>query len=614
MKSLIAIFLLAAGVVFAQDSPPEPEGPAAVLNQVASAYRGASNLVLQGTKVREQHDEFVDNVSRTPFVVTLTPDNKFRLESKSAAGTDLQVGDGEKHWYYFARTNKYVTNAGSPNPVFLFTTAIDLRFLTTNLLESKLLREESLEAGGVQHLCEVIQAHYDRFQTRNTDYGDVLYWIDKASHLVWKTQVAVIAGVGQSAAKTTSLETTLYTRVQMNQDLAASTFTFTPPPGATEQNTGNTDPRAALLGRPAPDFKLRDLDGEDFQLAGLKGQVVLLDFWATWCGPCRMAMPVLNSLFKQFKKQDVVIIGIDVDEDAQTVRNFIHQNHYEYPILLPPHGDAVIANYSAHALPTMVLIDKNGVIADYKVGYGGNIEGVLRTNLARVAGRDYLPPKPAALPARTAAGASLENWPEPKTPADFLRRGYENRRLRNYARAIQDANGALTLTPGWDLALRLRAQAAYETKDYESAAKDYTALLQQHPDWAQLYDDRGLAFSYSGRHDLAIPDYTQAIKLAPYTSTFYNNRGWAYLETGDTQHAIQDLSYALELAPEFARAYVNRAKAFDKQNDWKSELSDLEDILRMTPDNQWAKDQRQAVMGRLGSDAAPTPKEAPAEH
>jgi tetratricopeptide (TPR) repeat protein len=261
----------------------------------------------------------------------------------------------------------------------------------------------------------------------------------------------------------------------------------------------------------------------------------------------------------------------------------------------------------------MVLIDKNGVVADYKVGYGSDTEEVLRSNLVRVTRSDYLAPKPAASPAESATSASAENWPEPKTADDFLHRGYENRRERNYARAIQDASAALALQSGWPPALRLRADAAYDAKDYESAVKDYTAVLQQHPDWAQVYDQRGLAYSYSGRHGLAIPDYTLAIKLDPYLSGAYNNRGWAYLETGDVQHAIQDLNHAIELAPEYLKAYENRAKAFDKQNDLKSELVDLEDIVRMAPENQWAKDQREAVVRRLGSNAADPPKVAPAE-
>jgi TonB family protein len=599
MRSLVVAFLVAAALItFGRISASQVEDPAAILNETASAYRDAANVELEGTKIREQHDEFVDSVTRTPFVLILTPD-KFRQESKTGAGTAIQVCDGEKHWNYSPQTNKYSSTPGTPNPSILFNTAVDLRSLTTGLLSAKFLRQESLAAGGAERFCDVIEAHYERtHQSRNVNFGDVAFWIDHASHQVWKTRMPVITELGAPGARTTSIETTLYSSVRMNQDLPPGTFAFAPPPGATEQDSSTGDPRQALLGRPAPDFKLRDLDGEDLQLSALKGKLVLLDFWATWCGPCRMTMPKLNSLYKQFRKKDVMVVGIDENEDEQTVRTFIRKNRYEYPILLPLRSDPVIENYSAHALPTLVLIDKNGVIADYKVGYGRETEEMLKTDLARVSGADYVPPTPAA----AAASAPIENWPEPKTAADFLRRGYEEARLRNYAKAIEDANSALGLKPNWGQALRLRAHAAYEAKDYESAVKDYTAVLQQYPDWSQMYDQRGLAYSYSGRHNLAIPDYSQAIKLDPYLSAPYNNRGWAYLETGDIPHAIEDLNRALELSPEFVRAHENRAKAFDQQHDLQAELTDLEDILRLAPDNQWARDQHKDVLQRLGSD------------
>jgi TonB family protein len=585
-------------VSFAKSSPSQPDDQIDILNRVASAYRGASNLQLKGMKIHERHDEFVDNVTKIPFALILTPDNKFRLESKNEAGTDLQVCDGQKHWDYSARTNKYSSAAGTPDPIYLFNDRVDLRFLTGHLLNAEFLRQETLQAGAGEHLCDVIEVHYERtHQSPNAEFGDVLFWIDHSSHLVWKTRMAVTTEVGQSGAKTSSFETTLYTDVQMGLDLPADTFTFAPPSGSTEQNAGKVDAREALVGRPAPDFKLRDLDGEDVQLASLRGKVVLLDFWATWCGPCRMTMPKLNHLFQQFQKKEVVILGINEDEDPQTVRRFIRDNGYEYPILLTARGDPVIESYLARSLPTMVIIDKNGVIADYRVGYGSATEEMLRENLVRISSAGYVPPKPAA----AATSASVENWPEPKTADAFLRRGNENARLRNYARAIQDATAALALKPGWVPALRLRARTAYEAKDYESAIKDYTAVLQQHPDWAQVYDQRGLAYSYSGRHNLAIPDYTQAMKLDPYIAAPYNNRGWAYLETGDVQRAIPDLDHAIELAPDYERAHENRAKAFEKQNDLQSELADLEDVIRLAPGNQWAKDQRQDVLRRLGS-------------
>jgi TonB family protein len=606
VKGVVLILLLTATrVSFANSSPSQPEDQVDILNQAASVYRGASSFQLKGVKIHEQHDEFVDNVSRTPFMLILAPDNRFRQESKTEAGTDLQVCDGQTHWIYSARTNRYSEAAGTPNPIYLFNSQVDLRFLTSHLLNAEFLRQETLQAGAGEHACDVIQVHYERTrQSPNTEFGDVLFWIDHSSHLVWKTRMPVATEVGQSGAKTSSFETTLYTDVQMNLNLPADAFTFAPPPGATEQNAGRANvPPEALVGRPAPDFRLRDLDGKDVQLASLKGKVVLLDFWATWCGPCRVTMPMLNNLFKQFQQKEVVIVGINEGEDPQTVSNFIRKNRYEYPILLTARGDPVIESYLAHALPTMVIVDKNGVIADYKMGSGSSIEE-MREKLVRLSSAGYVTPKPTVeffSAAASASSGAVENWPEPKTPDAFLRRGNEHARLHNYARAIQDANAALALKPDWVPALRLRAHASYEAKDYESAVRDYTAVLRQHPDWAQMYDQRGLAYSYSGRHNLAIADYTQAMKLDPYIAAPYNNRGRAYLETGEVQRALQDLDHAIELAPDYERAHENRAKAFDKQNDLRSELADLEDVIRLAPGNQWAREQRHDVLRRLGS-------------
>jgi thiol-disulfide isomerase/thioredoxin len=403
--------------------PSQAEDQTDLLIQATLVYRGASNLQLKGVKIYERHDEFIDTVTRTPFTLILMPDNKFRQELKNVAGADLQVCDGQRHWNYFAPTKKYTSGAGTPDPIYLFNSRVDLRFLTEHLLSAELLRQETLQAGAEEHLCDVVQAHYERGpQPRNTEFGDVLFWIDHNSHLVWKTRMAVTTEVGQSGAKTTSLETTLYTDVQMSVSLPADTFAFAPPPGAAELNAGRVVGRETLLGRPAADFNLRNLDGEEIHLSALKGRVVLLDFWATWCGPCRVTMPRLNSLFKKFRKQDVVILGIDMNENEQTVRAFVRKNRFEYPILLVPKGDPVVENYSARAIPTLVLIDKNGVVADYKVGYGNETEEMLRADLVRLLSADYVPPRPAA----AATGAQADNGLVPKTADALLSRGNEN--------------------------------------------------------------------------------------------------------------------------------------------------------------------------------------------
>ncbi|MGA3325605.1 MAG: TonB family protein [Terriglobia bacterium] len=397
-------WLFLGGIMAAQTPQPGDQSAAtggalagpefAILNDAASVYRGASNLQLKGMKLYERHDQFVDNVTRTSFTLILTSDNRFRQEAKSQSGTVLQGCDGQRHWTYFVTTNKYSTVPATPDPIFLFNSRIDLRFLTDRLLSAQLLRQEDFQTDSGNHRCDVIQAHYERAHlSGNVEYGDVLFWIDHNSHWVWKTRTETETKVGDSGAKRAAFETTEYTDVQMNLDLPADTFAFAPPPGATEQATPTPAPRQALLGRPAPDFKLRSLDGEEVQLSELKGKVVLLDFWASWSEASRAAIPTLNSLFKKFRKQDVVIVAIDQYEDEQTVRTFVGNNRYGYPTVLCPRGNPAIDSYSVRTLPTLVLIDKSGLVSDYRVGYASETEETLRAALVRVSGPDYVPPQ-----------------------------------------------------------------------------------------------------------------------------------------------------------------------------------------------------------------------------
>ncbi|MGB7438954.1 MAG: TlpA disulfide reductase family protein [Candidatus Acidiferrum sp.] len=105
-------------------------------------------------------------------------------------------------------------------------------------------------------------------------------------------------------------------------------------------------------------FSLLDLQGNRWTLAQLRGKVVLVNFWATWCPPCRAEMPDLQALYEQFKEQGLVVLGIS-DEDAAKVGPFIQQYHYSYPILLDP-DSKVHAAFSVEGIPKSFLYDREG--------------------------------------------------------------------------------------------------------------------------------------------------------------------------------------------------------------------------------------------------------------
>jgi thiol-disulfide isomerase/thioredoxin len=119
---------------------------------------------------------------------------------------------------------------------------------------------------------------------------------------------------------------------------------------------------------PAPDFTLLSSSGENVRLAEQRGQVVMLNFWASWCGPCRQEMPLLEEMSKRYSAAGFVLYGVNVEEDNTDAKKLIKQLGVTFPILYDPESKAS-SIYNVDAMPTTVLIDKKGVIRYVNRGY-----------------------------------------------------------------------------------------------------------------------------------------------------------------------------------------------------------------------------------------------------
>ena len=121
--------------------------------------------------------------------------------------------------------------------------------------------------------------------------------------------------------------------------------------------------------KPAPALKLKDIEGKSHDLAKLKGKVVLINFWATWCPPCRREMPSMERLSQRFKGQPFVVLAVDVGEDADTIETFTSQldTTLTFPILLDTRSHAMRA-WRVAGLPTTFLVDKQGRIVASAIG------------------------------------------------------------------------------------------------------------------------------------------------------------------------------------------------------------------------------------------------------
>jgi peroxiredoxin len=125
---------------------------------------------------------------------------------------------------------------------------------------------------------------------------------------------------------------------------------------------------APWVGSKAPDFRLPALTGGEWTLSRLRGKVVLINFWATWCIPCRAEMPAMERLYRDVRDQGFEIVGISIDlPESAAVRSFVEERNLSYPVLLDPEL-AVDELYRVQVVPTTLLIDREGSVAYRFVG------------------------------------------------------------------------------------------------------------------------------------------------------------------------------------------------------------------------------------------------------
>ena len=131
-------------------------------------------------------------------------------------------------------------------------------------------------------------------------------------------------------------------------------------------------PIRVRMGNEAPGFTLESIEGKKVSLEDFKGKVVLLDFWATWCPPCRMSTPVLKRLQEKMKGKDFQILSISVDEEKELVPLYIHKEKVKFPVLYVDMETE--AHYLIRSLPTFFLLDKKGVVAKAYQGFDPVLE------------------------------------------------------------------------------------------------------------------------------------------------------------------------------------------------------------------------------------------------
>ena len=324
----------------------------ALLKRVAETYLMLADARLEMTQTvdRTTSKSRVRTVRSVELLVAQP--HKYRLEATGGIEPEIIIADGRTFWRVYPQTNlEYREPQG------------DLPYFRSPLAEYALLDKSrgSARVTGYESIfgasCSVVRIERERKVVQTL-------WIDDSTYLVRKETIEQ-APEGSLDGASYHHES-LWTMLKTGEPLSPSLFTYNPT--GTQQERTPLQPPAPVSMReqPAPDFVLQDLDSREVRLSELRGKVVLLDFWATWCGPCRAAFPMIELIHRSFRGKGLVVYGIN-DEPPQLALEFLKKYGYSAPSLVDANRDAA-TKYNVRGIPTTVLIDREGKVAFYQVG------------------------------------------------------------------------------------------------------------------------------------------------------------------------------------------------------------------------------------------------------
>jgi peroxiredoxin len=275
--------------------------------------------------------------------------------------------------------------------------------LLADLKQTKYIGEEEIDGAMCQHIS---------VETANSAWEA---WIDAGEQPVvrrFRPDMAKLMAQG-GGPKGMQLEVTVnFKNWKLGDDYQEADFAFTPAEG--EQKVASIlggeagpEPLSPLVGEPAPEFKVALLDGHELELSKHLGkEVVILDFWATWCGPCVRALPMIIAATDKYRDKGVVLYAMNQREDADTIRPFLEQEKLDVTVALDADGK-VGEQYGVEGIPQTVIIGKDGKVQVVHVGFSPNLKQRLLSELD-----DLLAGKDLATEAKEKSAAQAKEEPE----------------------------------------------------------------------------------------------------------------------------------------------------------------------------------------------------------
>ncbi len=349
-----------------------------LLERVGEVYGGAKSYHFLAREQTVTKGEGAEKSTRLVAMTARDAQGRTRVEFDDRVNGGAAIDDGVNRWIYVPSMKKYakLPSTGDSNPAVpgLNFEAISKRFIGRYAIIGERVIQANINGTEPQSVndetvdCVLVDVEYSPPPGLRDGEIKRRFWIDRRSLVIVREHSVASMGGQRADGRVEVTQDIFFDIAHAGKPVSREVFQFVPPKDAqmVESFSAANDQLSGGSSEPAPDFTLTDFDGNSVQLSALRGKVVLLDFWATWCGPCRYDMPFVQQLYEELKPQGLEVFGVNAEGNNKAV-SYLNQFGYTFPTLIDRSMD-VARLYNISAIPTFIVIDRQGRLASYMKG------------------------------------------------------------------------------------------------------------------------------------------------------------------------------------------------------------------------------------------------------